>query len=364
MIYVHVPFCKRFCTYCDFYSEIATNPRVFDRYTDAICAEISRRRNEFQDPETFLPDTLYFGGGTPSVLPVEHLTRILMALQETGHGAPWDECTLEANPDDLVERGPEYLRNLRALGVDRLSIGVQSFDDGILRWMNRRHDATRAEQAFRLAREAGFDNISLDLIFGLSNLSDESWKATVEKTVALGPEHISCYQLTVEGDSALAAMVADGRYTEATEETCRRQYDILCEALSAAAYRHYEISNFAIPGYEARHNSGYWQRAPYIGLGPAAHSFRGNVRYWNSSVLNEYSASTEQLTPDTVRIETLMLSLRRADGIDADWLRANTEPETLASLLGSGALTVTEEGRIRIPEDRFFVSDEIIRELI
>ena len=364
MIYVHVPFCKKFCTYCDFYSEIAGNKALLSRYADAIVEEIKRRRREFDDPATFITDTLYFGGGTPSVLPNEALTRILIALQGTGHGAPYEEFTMEVNPDDIVERGPEYLRNLRILGVDRLSIGVQSFDNGMLRWMNRRHDSAGAEKAFRLAREAGFDNISIDLIFGLSNLPDEVWAATVEKAVELRPEHISCYQLTVEGESALASMVADGRYQEATEEQCRRQYDILCEKLREAGYRHYEISNFALPGYEARHNSGYWRREAYIGLGPSAHSFRGNTRYWNSNSLKDYTVTEERLSDDAVRIETIMLSLRTAEGIDRAWLEAHTEAGTLASLLDGGALAATEQGRIRIPEDRFFVSDEIIRELI
>ena len=364
MIYIHVPFCKKFCTYCDFYSEIAGNKALFGRYADAILAEIARRRSEFDDPAIFVTDTLYFGGGTPSLLPVEDLTRILMALQATGHGAPYEEFTMEVNPDDLVERGPDYLRNLRILGVDRLSIGIQSFDDGMLRWMNRRHDAAGAEKAFRMAREAGFDNISIDLIFGLSNLPDEVWAETVDKAVRLRPEHISCYQLTVEGGSTLAAMAESGRYTEATEEQCRRQYEILCSSLRAAGYVHYEISNFALPGYEARHNSGYWRREAYIGLGPAAHSFSGDTRRWNSPQLSGYTVSGETLSPEAVRIETIMLSLRTAAGIDRDWLETHCAPETVASLLGEGALAATEQGRIRIPEDRFFVSDEIIRELI
>ena len=364
MIYVHVPFCKKFCTYCDFYSEIAGNKALLSRYADAIVAEIKRRRSEFDDPAIFATDTLYFGGGTPSLLPVEDLTRILMALEATGHGAPYEEFTMEVNPDDLVERGPDYLRNLRILGVDRISIGIQSFDGSLLRWMNRRHDAAGAEKAFRLAREAGFDNISIDLIFGLSNLPDDVWAQTVDKAVSLRPEHISCYQLTVEGESALVAMVADGRYTEATEEQCRRQYDLLCERLRAAGYVHYEISNFSLPGYEARHNRGYWRREAYIGLGPAAHSFSGNTRRWNSPQLSGYTVSEETLSPDAVRIETIMLSLRTAAGIDRRWLEAHCAQDTVASLLEEGALAITEQGRIRIPEDRFFVSDEIIRELI
>jgi len=368
MIYIHVPFCKRFCTYCDFYSELVTggDGLPMHSYSDAICREIRRRKEELLSEDSFLADTLYFGGGTPSVLPMEDLLPILMELQELGHGAPYEEFTMEVNPEDIVEKGADYLRNLRAVGVSRLSIGIQSLDDGMLRWMNRRHDAENARKAFRMAREAGFGNISVDLIFGLSHLSDEVWGKTVDEVVALGPEHVSCYQLTVEGDCALAQMVASGRYVEADEEQCRRQYDILCNKLKAAGYGHYEISNFALPGYEARHNSGYWARLPYVGLGPSAHSFNGkDRRFWNSNQLTDYTPSEEILSPDAVRIETVMLSLRTARGIEEKWLRDHTDAAALDRLLEEGALIPAEEyGYLRIPEERFFVSDEIIRELI
>ena len=257
MIYVHVPFCKRFCTYCDFYSEIAQEG-CFKPYADGVCAEIRRRAKEIDDN----PRTLYFGGGTPSVLPLSVLTHILIALDETGHGGPYREFTMEVNPEDIVERGRGYVDSLLSLGVNRISLGIQSFDDSLLRWMNRRHDADGARKAFRIVREAGCGNVSIDLIFGISHLPDGVWAATVDEAVALGPEHISCYQLTVEGESALADMVADGRYQEAGDDLCRRQYDILCQKLTEAGYRHYEISNFAKPGFEAVHNGGYWARRP------------------------------------------------------------------------------------------------------
>ena len=175
MIYVHVPFCKRFCTYCDFYSEIVKEG-CFKAYANDLCAEIRRRAGEMDDN----PKTLYFGGGTPSVLPLSVLTRILIALDEAGHGGPYREFTMEVNPEDIVEKGRSYVESLMALGVNRVSIGVQSFDDGMLRWMNRRHDAARAREAFRIVREAGVENISIDLIFGVSHLTDEIWAATVD----------------------------------------------------------------------------------------------------------------------------------------------------------------------------------------
>ena len=256
MIYIHVPFCRSFCTYCDFYSEIPEEG-MFEAYTDRVCAEIRRRSAEIDDSLK----TLYFGGGTPSVLPLTCLTKILLTLEECGHGGPFREFTLEANPEDIVEKGLSYVQSLHALGVNRMSLGIQSLDDELLHWMNRRHNAERAKMAFSLCRQAGFENISLDLIFGLSNLSDAVWETTIDQALALKPEHISCYQLTVEGDNVLAARLERGEYEEASDELCRHQYDLLCEKLRAAGYLHYEISNFAKPGYEAIHNGGYWQRA-------------------------------------------------------------------------------------------------------
>ncbi|MBR0052700.1 MAG: radical SAM family heme chaperone HemW [Bacteroidales bacterium] len=358
MIYVHVPFCKRFCTYCDFYSEI-TEEGCFKAWADEACAEIRRRARDIGDD----PKTLYFGGGTPSVLPLSVLTSLLITLDEVGHGGPYQEFTMEVNPEDIVEKGKGYVESLRALGVNRISIGVQSFDDPLLQWMNRRHDAARAREAFRIVREAGVDNVSIDLIFGISHLSDEVWADTVDQAVALGPEHISCYQLTVEGESALADQVAAGEYTEADDALCRRQYDILCQKLAEAGYHHYEISNFARPGFEAVHNGGYWDRRPYVGIGPGAHSFHGSTRSWNSKVLHGWTATTETLTPEDARVETLMLSLRTDKGIDAAFLHKNCRKEDIGRLVESGAL-VPVGNRYRIPEDRFFVSDEIVRELI
>ena len=319
MIYIHVPFCKQFCTYCDFYSEIA-GEGCFKPYADGVCAEIRQRAKDMDDD----PKTLYFGGGTPSVLPLSVLTRILITLDEVGHGGPYREFTMEVNPEDLVEKGKGYVESLLSLGVNRLSIGVQSFDDGMLRWMNRRHDAARAKEAFRLAREAGAENISLDLIFGISHLEDAVWADTIDQAIALGPEHISCYQLTVEGESAL---------------------------------------DFAKEGFEAVHNGGYWARRPYVGIGPGAHSFRGNTRSWNSKVLRGWKSTKEILSPEDSLVETIMLSLRTDKGIDAGFLHGNCSKEDIGRLLESGALVRTGD-RYRIPEDHFFVSDEIIRELI
>lgn len=358
MIYIHVPFCKSFCTYCDFYSELAQEDD-FRHYTDQVCAEIRRRSAEIDDQVK----TLYFGGGTPSVLPLPELTRILLALEECGHGGPYTEFTFEVNPEDIVERGLPYVQSLKSLGVNRMSLGIQSFDDELLHWMNRRHNAAHAKEAFRLVREAGFKNVSIDLIFGLSNLSDTVWEDTIRQALELAPDHISCYQLTVEGDSVLARRLENGEYEEADEECCRRQYDLLCRYLKEAGYNHYEISNFALPGCEARHNSGYWARTPYVGLGPAAHSFSGRSRSWNEACLDHYGHTEESLSVEDEKVETLMLALRTARGVDGEFLLANSIPGQVELLEKEGALVKTGR-RYRIPEDHFFVSDEIIRQLI
>jgi len=394
VIYIHVPFCGSFCTYCDFYSEICRSGQAFNEYADAVIAEIHSRQEELsmnmsaQDAV----NTLYIGGGTPSVLPLDVLSRFVevvkLAAEPVEATSLFEEFTVEVNPEDIVEKGHEYVRGLIALGVNRVSMGVQSFDDGILRWMNRRHDASRAVEAFRILRECGVRNISIDLIFGLSQLTDEMWKDTMKKALDLAPEHISAYQLSIEEGSSLAKMVADGRYVEATEEQCLRQYDILCRCLRRSGYHHYEISNFAKPGFEAVHNSGYWRRAPYVGLGPGAHSLTGNVRSWNSQELphrtstakldNEpnkntdgslgwnlttYSRNFETLSPEDIRVERIMLSLRTDKGLETTELYSLADRSVIDTLLSEGVLEVRDT-RIRIPEDRLFTSDEIIRELI
>lgn len=415
MIYLHVPFCGSFCTYCDFYSEICRSRQASNEYADAVIAEIRDRRKELEMNMSAQDavNTLYIGGGTPSVLPLDVLSRIVGAVSQTERlslvtepvevTTPtelFDEFTVEVNPEDIVEKGREYVRGLLALGVNRISMGIQSFNDDILRWMNRRHDAGNAVKAFHILRESGVRNISIDLIFGISQLTDETWKDTIEKALELSPEHISAYQLSIEEGSALAKMVADGRYVEASEEQCRRQYDILCRCLGRSGYHHYEISNFAKPGFEAVHNSAYWRRAPYIGLGPGAHSLTGNVRSWNSQELPHrqqdetsscnpdrisscnpdstscqtssrnpsgklatYSRNFETLSPEDIRVERIMLSLRTDKGLEATELYSLTDSTVVDALLSEGALE-RQGASIRIPEDHLFTSDEIVRELI
>ena len=424
MIYLHVPFCGSFCTYCDFYSEICRGGRAFNEYADAVLKEVNDRREEIcmNMSAPGAVNTLYIGGGTPSVLPLDVLRRIVDALLSSrslrrgentvGAQSPFEEFTVEVNPEDIVEKGGEYVRGLLETGVDRVSMGIQSFDDGILRWMNRRHSAAGAVEAFRILRRCGVRNISVDLIFGLSQLADDVWEDTIERALELAPEHISAYQLSIEEGSALAKLVADGRYVEASDEQCRHQYDVLCQTLRQAGYHHYEISNFARPGFEAVHNSAYWSRVPYIGLGPGSHSLTGDTRSWNSQELPHritdnnpckatysnqnnlpsnaqlgnlkvnpdtkpdmcssghrdggmatYSRDSEILSPEDIRVERIMLSLRTDKGLEATELYSLADRAAIDSLLDEGALE-KRGGRIRVPEDHLFTSDEIIRELI
>ena len=330
MVYVHIPFCKSFCTYCDFYSEICSE-RVQNLFLESLFSEIESRRDEILLSNEVR--TLYFGGGTPSLLSAGTISEIAGAIDN----GPYDEFTVEVNPDDIVSKGVDYVRELKKIGVNRISMGVQSFDDSILKWMNRRHTAGMAEEAIDIIRRSGIENISLDLIFGISQLGDELWERTLDKALSLRPEHISAYQLSIEEGSALHTMIEDGRYVEADEEKCRRQYEILCRKLSEAGYHHYEISNFALPGKEAVHNSAYWQRKPYVGLGPGAHSLKGeNVRSWNSQQLYGWTSECETLSEEEIREETLMLGLRT----------------------DKGAFGMV------IPESKWFVSDDIICNLI
>ena len=309
------------------------------------------------------------------MLPLDVLSKIVQSLSgaEGPVVSPWSEFTIEVNPEDIVQKGEEYVKGLLALGVNRISMGVQSFDDGILRWMNRWHDSAEAVEAFRILRRCGVMNISIDLIFGLPQLSEKVWADTIERALDLKPEHISAYQLSIEEGSAIEKLVAKGGFTEATDERCREQYDLLCVRLGEAGYHHYEVSNFSLPGHEAVHNSAYWRRVPYVGIGPGAHSLSaGSVRSWNSENLVDYSREEEVLTPEDIRVERIMLPLRTDAGLPEDELRSLAGDAPVDRLLSEGALwfdsahqpAPERSRRIRIPEDHFFTSDDIISDLI
>lgn len=382
MVYVHVPFCKSFCTYCGFYSEKCRTQEQLSLYAGCIAKEIEDRKDEIRSSPL---RTIYIGGGTPSVLPPDILGRLArQILVAMGEGSV-REFTIEVNPEDIVEKGDEYVDGLLALGVTRVSMGVQSFDDRILRWMNRRHDARRAGQAYSMIRKAAQRagrqvDVSIDLIFGVPGMDDETWQDTVRKAVSLGadegiakPDHISAYQLSIEEGSALEELLSSGRCSEVPEDECERQYRTLCSMLQESGYRHYEVSNFALPSHEAVHNSGYWSRTPYVGLGPGAHSLaiKGDgtqVRSWNSQVIPDgetvWTSEHEILSEEDIRVEKIMLALRTADGISFDSLSRLADPAALTTALEKGSLIRLPDGRVRIPEDRFFISDDIIRRLI
>ncbi len=348
-------------------------------FADALSTEVRLRADEITDDA----DTLYIGGGTPSVLPLSVFERLLSALDAAGHGGPFNEFTVEVNPEDIVEKGETYVEGLLRLGVNRISMGVQSFDDGILRFMNRRHDSATARKAYSILENAGVGNISIDLIFGLPQLSGRQWSETLKMALEISaggipPKHMSSYQLSVEEGSMLARLVARGSWSEASEELCSRQYDILCETLASAGYNHYEISNFALPGFEAVHNSAYWRHVPYVGLGPGAHSFLktsgGLIRQWNRPDLQAYLADSaavkeyEFLTDDQLILEHIMLALRTSAGISSAFIREHCNPQALTLSLAAGNLVPADSSaqtsRLRIPESRFFISDSIIAELV
>ena len=386
MIYIHIPYCRSFCTYCDFYSEVASRCSAYGVYAEALSAEIAARDEEIRknvnDPSGI--DTLYIGGGTPSVLPLHVFESVLDSLSRVGGVNRFKEFTVEVNPEDVVEKGHSYVEGLLRLGVNRISMGVQSFDDAILKWMNRRHDSARAVQAYSILEECGLDNISIDLIFGLPQLPSDDWKRGLDKALSISqtgrlPSHISAYQLSVEEGSALASLMADGKWKEASEDVCACQYESLCDALRTAGYHHYEISNFAQPGYEAVHNSAYWKHKPYIGLGPGAHSCHSQceeyVRQWNEADLGAYInagkrgdfeavRSGEVLTVEQVVLEKVMLGLRTSEGLPEAFLTKHCDRAVLTEALNNGNLYLLPDGRVRIPENRFFVSDNIISSLV
>jgi oxygen-independent coproporphyrinogen-3 oxidase len=330
------------------------------------------------------------GGGTPSVLSLEQLGRIVEALKRAFDLSLLEEFTIEVNPNDVT---PEYAAGLVALGVNRVSMGIQSFKDDHLVWMNRRHNASEGKMAVAILREAGINNISIDLISGFEMLSDEDWEYNIKEAILLGPQHISAYQMSIEPGSALGAMYKRGEYAGLSDEECEAQYRTLQRLLAEGGYDQYEISNFALHSddgrYRSKHNSSYWEGVPYLGLGPAAHSFTGVLalgesassvrvqarRIWNNPSVKRYCEyynggvngvqGYEELTAADIFNETIMLGLRKCAGFSLELLDAALLVQIekdIARLVRRGLL-VREGSNIRIPAEKLFVSDSIIREL-
>lgn len=322
-IYLHIPFCKQACHYCNFH--FSTSLRHKNELIAALLNEIALSSDSFPAIAAEPVETIYFGGGTPSLLTSEELQQLLAALHRQYNVAPGAEVTLEANPDDI---NSDKLIGWKAAGINRLSIGVQSFFEEDLLWMNRAHNATQALQSLQEARTL-FDNITIDLIYGTPGLTDERWKTNVDTAIALGIPHLSCYALTVEPKTPLQKMIRLHKVQDVDSDQQSRQFLLLMQWLEQAGFEHYEISNFAKPGFRSRHNSAYWQGKKYIGLGPSAHSFDGESRWWNIAnnqryiqaiAENKIPFEKEVLTTEQRLNEYIMISLRTKEGIDTEKL--------------------------------------------
>ncbi len=371
-IYIHIPFCKTRCIYCNFYS--TTTSEYMDRYVRALCREMQMRCGE--DGSNDLK-TVYIGGGTPSQLSGRNLELIFSTLDRTFGIGQCEEVTIEANPDDLTEG---YVSMLGILPVTRISMGVQTFDDSKLHFLNRRHDAAEAIAAVERCRKAGFDNISIDLIYGLPGETTTEWQNDLRTATALGVEHISAYSLTYEEETPIYNMEKHHKIEPVDEETSLDFFSLLRRELIDAGYEHYEISNFCKPGHQAVHNSSYWHGVPYLGLGAAAHSYNGSTRReWNVASLTRYVESIEdgrrdygfeELDGQTQYNEFVMTGLRTSQGISLSKLSARFGTELHDYCLNMSKQYLST-GRMQIDGDRLhltpigiFISDAIISDLM
>lgn len=368
-VYIHIPFCRKACHYCDFH--FSTSPALRNGMVGAILQEMALTKGT----QGLRVDTLYFGGGTPSLLPTADIERLLQGVNAILPIAPDAEITLEANPDDM---DADRLSEWKSIGITRLSIGIQSFRDEDLRWMNRSHDARQALAAVEAAQAAGFSDISIDLIFGSPGLPTEAWASNLEIALSLGVPHLSCYALTVEAGTPLDAMVRRQKRLPPDPERQAEQYLLLLDRTEAAGYEPYEISSFCRPGHRSRHNSAYWKGTPYFGFGPSAHSFDGTDRRWNIASNTAYieairkgsiPSEAETLTPVQRLNEYVMTALRTQEGIDlarvaqawgteeADRLRSG-----IAKQMDRGMVVLAEEC-IRLTREGRLFADGIASEL-
>lgn len=389
-IYFHIPFCKMACHYCNFHFSTSLSGK--EAMVDALVKEVIlfkktnssniiqplQGNNSDSSPADLTNiETIYFGGGTPSLLSGTEIRKILDGVMTNFLVTKDAEVTLEANPDDINEKN---LTGWKAAGINRLSIGVQSFSDHDLQWMNRAHDASQAIQSIRLVREAGFENFSADLIYGTPGLSSGDWEKNLQTVIAQKIPHLSCYALTVEPGTALKKMISLKKREDVDAEEQRIQFLLMVDRLQNSGYEHYEISNFALPGARSKHNSGYWQGKRYIGFGPSAHSFDGKSRWWNVSNNAAYLKSIgEDIIPATREVlsttqqlnEYIMTSIRTMEGIDLNFINEKFGIETGHTLLKSieqwqangkarmheSKITLTKEGKLfadGIAADLFF----------
>lgn len=369
-IYVHIPFCARRCVYCDFFS--VTQHSFMDAYINALIKEAKCRRTELHDA---VFRTMYLGGGTPSQLSVERLIALVNGLRNVLLLNNLQEFTIEVNPDDV---SLFYMKWLHSIGVNRVSMGVQSFVDDELKLMQRRHDAQAVSAAIENIRQAGIDNISIDLIYGIPGQTMDTWRYSIDQAIATAAQHISAYSLSYEEGTPLWQMRESGQVKEIDEDTCIAMYNMLVESLSAAGFEHYEISNFAKSGFHSCHNSSYWDGTPYLGLGAAAHSFDGQLRRYNPSDIEEYLlkvnsdgiAYEEEHLQWWERYDELVMLALRAHGVDLSMVHERFGQDVYNYIIGcaerhisAGNLTVNN-GRLRLTSDGVMLSDSVIRDLM
>lgn len=363
-LYVHVPFCRTRCSYCAFCS--TTRGEDAGRWLDALAREAERVAGQ---PDLF--DTLYIGGGTPTTLAPRQLEALFRILSDNFRFSPDAEITLEANPADLDRAA---VGRLADLGVNRVSLGCQSFDDQVLGFLGRRHLSADIGRACDLLREAGIGKLSLDLISAVPDQPLEGWLDSLRRAVELGPQHLSCYQLTVEEDTPLALMVAQGEVTPVGEDTAAGQFLSGADFLESAGFEHYEVSNFARgPENRSRHNMKYWTHVPYLGLGPSAHSFDGQYRWWNAYSLHRYldmldhegsaEEDRELLTTEQMEMERVALGLRLSDGFEPGDLAGDPDAAAVLDRCRELGLVTTVGGRIKPTRDGMLMADGLAREL-
>lgn len=370
-IYIHIPFCKRRCIYCDFFSTTQSEKKA--DYVHALVRELEIRKDYLDNEEI---ETIYLGGGTPSQLSQEELEEIFTYIYKVYKVTPDAEITLEANPDDLT---PEYVAMLRTLPFNRISMGIQTFQEETLKLLHRRHTAQQAIEAFKRCREAGFQNISIDLMYGLPGETLDTWEQDLQQALALHPEHISAYHLIYEEGTTLWNLREQNKAEEAEEELSLTLFKTLIERLTKAGYQHYEISNFCLPGLHSRHNSSYWTGKKYLGCGPSAHSFDGTSRQWNVSSLEQYlkGIHTDQLDFEIEDLDLytryndfVITSIRTCWGMPLSQLRTNYG-ETLYNYCLRMAKPHIQQGVLEIKEDTLkltsegiFISDGIMSDLL
>lgn len=370
-VYFHIPFCRHKCLYCNFFS--VADFRRRGQVVAAMRDELSGRAEGWPDREV---KTVYFGGGTPSLLPAEDIFTLLEAVKRSMRLSPDAEITLEANPDDIsVEKASRWF----SMGVNRISVGVQSFDDAALAFMERRHTGGDAVRAVEQLRKSGFGNITIDLIYGIPGRDDKALERDVETAIALGVEHISAYALTVEKGTALDVRIGRGKLPAPDDDEAARQYFRVVDRLETAGFQRYEVSNFARPGYRSRHNSAYWNGSAYLGIGPSAHSFDGRrLRRWNEASIAKYVEGAqigripygeETLLQTDLRNEMVMTSLRTAEGLSLAVFKSRFGQEALESLLAQAwkhieqGLAEISEGYLRITRAGWFFTDGISSDL-